>query len=181
MISANYNHGFCKTIICACKTGNLYCMIFLMIILFLLQSSLLQCLMGELEVLKGTVDMKGRISYASQDPWIFPGTIQENITLGHPLNKNWYEKVLNACALDQVTRDIQPISKTMIFLFNWKDIQSFGSGDLTVIGERGLTLSGGQKARVNLARAVYRDADIYFLDDPFSAVDAAVGKHIFDE
>ena len=49
------------------------------------------------------------------------------------------------------------------------------------IGERGLTLSGGQKARVNLARAVYRDADIYFLDDPFSAVDAAVGKHIFEE
>ena len=69
-------------------------------------------------MLKGTVDMKGRISYASQDPWIFPGTIQDNITLGHPLNKNWYEKVLNACALDQVTRDIQPINKTMIFLFN---------------------------------------------------------------
>ena len=62
-----------------------------------------------------------------------------------------------------------------------QDIESLLYGDFTTVGERGVTLSGGQKARVNLARAVYRDSDIYLLDDPLSAVDAAVGKHIFEE
>ena len=62
-----------------------------------------------------------------------------------------------------------------------QDIDNMINGDLTLVGERGVTLSGGQKARVNLARAVYRDADIYLLDDPLSAVDAAVAKHLFDE
>lgn len=62
-----------------------------------------------------------------------------------------------------------------------QDISCFVNGDLTTVGERGVTLSGGQKARLNLARAIYRDADIYLLDDPLSAVDAGVGKHLFDE
>ena len=66
-------------------------------------------------------------------------------------------------------------------IFNLQDIKLLVNGDLTFVGERGVTLSGGQKARVNLARAVYRDADIYLLDDPLSAVDTAVGKHIFEE
>ena len=61
-----------------------------------------------------------------------------------------------------------------------QDIEQLPDGDLTLVGERGVTLSGGQKARVNLARAVYREADIYLLDDPLSAVDAAVSRHIFD-
>ena len=60
-------------------------------------------------------------------------------------------------------------------------MELFDNGDLTLVGERGVTLSGGQKARVNLARAVYRDADIYLLDDPLSAVDAAVARHLFDK
>ncbi len=66
-------------------------------------------------------------------------------------------------------------------IFNLQDIKLLVNGDLTFVGERGVTLSGGQKARVNLARAVYRDADIYLLDDPLSALDTAVGKHIFEE
>ena len=65
--------------------------------------------------------------------------------------------------------------------FTVQDIDAMISGDLTLVGERGVTLSGGQKARVNLARAVYHEADIYLLDDPLSAVDAAVGKHLFEE
>ena len=68
-----------------------------------------------------------------------------------------------------------------IFPFHVQDMEMLVDGDLTLVGERGVTLSGGQKARVNLARAVYHDADIYLLDDPLSAVDAAVGKHLFEE
>ena len=63
----------------------------------------------------------------------------------------------------------------------WQDCKQLVDGDLTLVGERGVTLSGGQKARVNLARAVYHDADIFLLDDPLSAVDAAVARHIFDK
>ena len=62
-----------------------------------------------------------------------------------------------------------------------QDIQQLVDGDFTLVGERGVTLSGGQKARVNLARAVYHDADVFLLDDPLSAVDAAVARHIFDK
>ena len=69
----------------------------------------------------------------------------------------------------------------MHIMIHFQDLEMFISGDLTLVGERGVTLSGGQKARVNLARAVYSDADIYLLDDPLSAVDAAVGKYLFEE
>jgi ATP-binding cassette, subfamily C (CFTR/MRP), member 4 len=68
--------------------------------------------------------------------------------------------VIQACALD-------------------RDFKSMTNGDMTMVSEQGISLSGGQKSRINLARAVYRDADIYLLDDPFSAVDVHVGIHIF--
>ena len=68
----------------------------------------------------------------------------------------------------------------MCFFTLYQDVAQLINGDLTLVGERGVTLSGGQKARVNLARAVYRDADVYLLDDPLSAVDTAVAKHLFD-
>ncbi|KAJ8350063.1 hypothetical protein SKAU_G00251930, partial [Synaphobranchus kaupii] len=126
------------------------------------KSSLLSTVLGELPPEKGVVKVRGDLTYASQQPCVFPGTIRSNILFGKALHPQKYEKVLRACAL---TRDMELLP----------------DGDLTVIGDRGATLSGGQKARVNLARSVYQDADIYLLDDPLSAVDAEVGRHLFEQ
>ncbi|XP_065902912.1 ATP-binding cassette sub-family C member 4-like isoform X2 [Dysidea avara] len=125
------------------------------------KSSILQCLLRELKALDGSVDIEGSVSYASQDPWIFSGTLKENIIFGELYDEVWYKRVVECCSLV-------------------KDIDEMPFGDETLIGERGVNLSGGQKARVNLARAVYRDNDIMLLDDPLSAVDAAVSRHLFD-
>ncbi|CAG2112394.1 unnamed protein product, partial [Medioppia subpectinata] len=94
--------------------------------------------------------------------WSFSGTVRENVLFGGVYNEEKYRKVLHVCALQ-------------------KDLQLFPNGDATVVGERGVSLSGGQKARINLARALYREADIYLLDDPLSAVDTAVAKHIYEK
>ncbi|XP_017568412.1 multidrug resistance-associated protein 4 isoform X1 [Pygocentrus nattereri] len=126
------------------------------------KSSLLCTILGELPQDKGVIKVKGELTYASQQPWVFPGTIRSNILFGKELELHKYERVLKACALK-------------------RDMELLPEGDLTVIGDRGATLSGGQKARVNLARAVYQDADIYLLDDPLSAVDAEVGRHLFEQ
>ncbi|XP_014028862.1 ATP-binding cassette sub-family C member 4 [Salmo salar] len=126
------------------------------------KSSLLSTILGELTPDKGVVKFKGELTYSSQQPWIFPGTIRSNILFGKALHPQKYERVLRACALK-------------------RDMELLPDGDLEVIGDRGATLSGGQKARVSLARAVYQDADIYLLDDPLSAVDAEVGKHLFEQ
>uniref|UniRef100_A0A8C8H1I1 Multidrug resistance-associated protein 4 n=1 Tax=Oncorhynchus tshawytscha TaxID=74940 RepID=A0A8C8H1I1_ONCTS len=126
------------------------------------KSSLLSAILGELPHDKGVLRVKGQLTYASQQPWVFPGTIRSNILFGKELHPQKYEKVLRACALK-------------------RDMELLPDGDLTLIGDRGATLSGGQKARVNLARAVYQDADIYLLDDPLSAVDAEVGRHLFEQ
>uniref|UniRef100_A0A673LR56 Multidrug resistance-associated protein 4 n=1 Tax=Sinocyclocheilus rhinocerous TaxID=307959 RepID=A0A673LR56_9TELE len=134
----------------------------LLIFTSLPQSSLLSTVLGELPAEKGVIKVKGELTYASQQPWVFPGTIRSNILFGKELQPQRYESVLRACALK-------------------RDMELLPDGDLTVIGDRGATLSGGQKARVNLARAVYQDADIYLLDDPLSAVDAEVGRHLFEQ
>lgn len=126
------------------------------------KSSLLSTVLGELPAEKGVIKVKGELTYASQQPWVFPGTIRSNILFGKELQPQRYERVLRACALK-------------------RDMELLPDGDLTVIGDRGATLSGGQKARVNLARAVYQDADIYLLDDPLSAVDAEVSRHLFEQ
>ncbi|XP_054688315.1 ATP-binding cassette sub-family C member 4 isoform X2 [Grus americana] len=126
------------------------------------KSSLLSAVLGELPKDKGVINVTGRIAYVSQQPWVFSGTVRSNILFDKEYEKEKYEKVLKVCALK-------------------KDLELLENGDLTVIGDRGATLSGGQKARVNLARAVYQDADIYLLDDPLSAVDAEVGRHLFEK
>uniref|UniRef100_A0A4W2EJ06 Multidrug resistance-associated protein 4 n=1 Tax=Bos indicus x Bos taurus TaxID=30522 RepID=A0A4W2EJ06_BOBOX len=123
------------------------------------KSSLLNALLGELPPSQGQVSVHGRIAYVSQQPWVFPGTVRSNILFGKKYEEDRYEKVIKACALEELLKD----------------------RDLTVIGDRGTPLSGGQKARVSLARAMYQDADIYLLDDPFSAVDAGVSRHLFEQ
>ncbi|KAH9299842.1 hypothetical protein KI387_031524, partial [Taxus chinensis] len=124
------------------------------------KSSILSCMLGEMTKFSGEVRVRGSRAYVSESPWIQSGTVQENILFGKAMDKIKYNAVVHACALD-------------------KDLQLFSHGDQTQIGERGINLSGGQKQRVQLARAIYQDAHIYLLDDPFSAVDADTGTHLF--
>ncbi|XP_031762816.2 multidrug resistance-associated protein 1 isoform X5 [Galleria mellonella] len=126
------------------------------------KSSLLSALLGEMNKVSGRVNTHGSIAYVPQQAWIQNATLQDNILFGKPLDKHKYNNVISVCAL-----------KT--------DFDMLPGGDQTEIGEKGINLSGGQKQRVSLARAVYYDADNYFLDDPLSAVDSHVGKHIFDK
>ncbi|XP_049867756.1 multidrug resistance-associated protein 1 isoform X1 [Pectinophora gossypiella] len=126
------------------------------------KSSLLSALLGEMNKVSGRVNTHGSIAYVPQQAWIQNATLQDNILFGHPLDKHKYSNVIGVCALKP-------------------DFDMLPGGDQTEIGEKGINLSGGQKQRVSLARAVYFDADSYFLDDPLSAVDSHVGKHIFDK
>uniref|UniRef100_A0A8C6CRZ5 Multidrug resistance-associated protein 4 n=1 Tax=Moschus moschiferus TaxID=68415 RepID=A0A8C6CRZ5_MOSMO len=126
------------------------------------KSSLLSALLGELPPSQGKVSVHGRIAYVSQQPWVFPGTVKSNILFGKKYKEDRYEEVIRACALEE-------------------DLSLLEEGDLTEIGDGGTPLSEGQKARVSLARAMYQDADIYLLDDPFSAVDAGVSRHLFEQ
>ena len=115
------------------------------------------------------------------------GTIRDNIIFGLSYDSDWYNKVIEACSLDEVTTttgvllDNVMLTKTLFCHPHTQDFRQLPYGDQTLVGERGVTLSGGQKARVNLARAVYHDADIFLLDDPLSAVDATVGAHLFNK
>ncbi|XP_012274748.1 probable multidrug resistance-associated protein lethal(2)03659 [Orussus abietinus] len=126
------------------------------------KTSLLHVLLKELPIQSGTLQVKGKIAYASQEPWLFAGSVRQNILFGRKMDHRRYENVVNVCQLK-------------------RDFSLLPFGDKTIVGERGISLSGGQRARVNLARAVYADAAIYLLDDPLSAVDTHVGKHMFQE
>lgn len=125
------------------------------------KSSMISALLGEMEKKSGVVNTDGSIAYVAQQAWIQNATLQDNILFGKPMNKTLYDEVVGACALKP-------------------DFEMLPGGDQTEIGEKGINLSGGQKQRIALARAVYANTDIYLLDDPLSAVDAHVGKHIFD-
>ncbi|XP_062567586.1 multidrug resistance-associated protein 1-like [Saccostrea cucullata] len=126
------------------------------------KSSLLSAAIGEMEKTSGEVSVNGSVAYVTQQAWIQNNSLKENLLFGKEMNGKNYNKAIDACAL-RADLDILP------------------GGDETEIGEKGINLSGGQKQRVSLARAVYQDADIYLLDDPLSAVDAHVGRHIFQK
>ncbi|KAJ0001946.1 hypothetical protein NQD34_001742 [Periophthalmus magnuspinnatus] len=126
------------------------------------KSSLIAAILEQMYLQQGSVAASGIFAYVAQQAWIFHGTVQENILMGERFEQHKYEKVLDVCSLRA-------------------DLKILPYGDQTEIGERGLNLSGGQKQRISLARAVYSNRDIVLLDDPLSAVDAHVGKHIFEE
>ena len=125
------------------------------------KSSLLQALLGEMHRRKGVVKVSRRVAYTSQLAFLQSASIRSNILYGLPYDADLYERVLYACALVD-------------------DLSRFPAGDATLVGENGLVLSGGQKMRLVLARAVYSQADVYLCDEPLGAVDAHVGLHIFD-
>lgn len=126
------------------------------------KSSLLLALLREMPQYRGKCSVFGRVAYCAQSPWILNATLRENIIMfgqQEPVDEDRYVRALHACSL-------------------MPDLELLQNGDLTEIGERGVTLSGGQKARVALARAIYADCDVYLLDDPLSAVDAATSKQL---
>lgn len=127
------------------------------------KSALLEAVLGELERREGEVCVvrpAGGLGLVRQEPWLQQGTVRDNITFGKAYQHGWYWRVLEACAL---TADLRQLAR----------------GDLSQVGEGGATLSGGQRARVALARAVYQDKDLYLIDDIFSAVDSEVATHIY--
>ncbi|PIO74854.1 ABC transporter, ATP-binding protein [Teladorsagia circumcincta] len=126
------------------------------------KSSLLSSLLCEARRISGKLTVSGKIGYCSQDVWIFSGTIRDNILFGCDYDQENYRRALEISALSN-------------------DIAQFPRGDAVLVGDRGTSLSGGQKARIALARAIYSDADVFLLDDPLSAVDATVGRFLFEK
>ena len=125
------------------------------------KTSLLAALAGDMRKTSGTMTLGASRAFCPQSAWIQNATVKENILFGKEMERRWYTDVVDACAL-------RP------------DLEMLPGGDLTEIGEKGITVSGGQKQRLNIARAIYFDSDIVLLDDPLSAVDAHVGRHIMD-
>ena len=125
------------------------------------KTSLLNAFAGFMNKVSGRIQINGDLLLCGY-PWIQNASVKDNIIFGSPYNKAKYDEVIRVCSLKS-------------------DLDILPAGDLTEIGERGITLSGGQKARINLARSVYKQKDIYLFDDVLSAVDSRVGKHIMDE
>ena len=125
------------------------------------KSSFLQSILGDIWKIHGEVVVYGRTAYVAQQSWVMNASVKENIVFGHRWDPQFYERTIHACAFKE-------------------DLKTLPDGDQTEVGERGISLSGGQKARLTLARAVYARADIYLLDDVLSAVDQHVGRHLID-
>jgi ABC-type multidrug transport system fused ATPase/permease subunit len=126
------------------------------------KSTLLRALAGDADVLSGTLQVRGcRVAFVGQDPFLQRATVRDNITFESLFRAGWYEEVVAACALAD-------------------DFARLPDGDSTVLADEGGNVSGGQRARIALARALYMDADVYLLDDVFSALDPGVGDHVWD-
>jgi len=125
------------------------------------KSSLLNALMGEMNHVKGNVKFNGKIAYVPQSAWLMNNSLKNNVLFGSEYDEDFYNYVLDIC-------ELRP------------DIAILQGKDETEIGEKGINLSGGQKQRVSIARAVYYDADIYLIDDALSALDAHVGRQIYE-
>ncbi|XP_052159889.1 ABC transporter C family member 13 isoform X2 [Oryza glaberrima] len=126
------------------------------------KSSLLNSIIGEIHVTSGSITSYGSIAYVPQVPWILSGSLRDNILLGEEFDPRRYEEVIHACTLDV-------------------DISAMVGGDMSHIGEKGLNLSGGQRARLALARALYHDSDVYLFDDVLSSVDSQVASYILEK
>ncbi|KAJ3151156.1 hypothetical protein HDU86_006146 [Geranomyces michiganensis] len=126
------------------------------------KSSLLNGLIGEMKRRAGTVEISGTLGYCPQQAWIQNATVRENILFGQPFDRTKYLRVLRDCALEP-------------------DLAVLADADFTQIGEKGVNLSGGQKQRVAIARLAYQNCEIMSLDDPLSAVDAHVGRYLFEQ
>lgn len=131
------------------------------------KSTFIRLLLGELETFEendkpSNIEIAGSVAYVPQSPWILNGTVKENILFGCKFDREFYEKTIDACQLVP-------------------DFESLPDGDHTTVGEKGVSLSGGQKARVALARAVYSRARVIILDDILSAVDSHVGEKITEK
>ncbi|KAL8939767.1 MAG: hypothetical protein Q9216_003181 [Gyalolechia sp. 2 TL-2023] len=126
------------------------------------KSSLLQAILGDVWKIRGEIVVHGRTAYVAQQSWVMNASVRENIVFGHRWDPQFYDRTVTACALKD-------------------DFKTLPDGDRTEVGERGISLSGGQKARLTLARAVYARADVYLLDDCLSAVDQHVGRHLIDK
>ncbi|ORY48141.1 P-loop containing nucleoside triphosphate hydrolase protein [Rhizoclosmatium globosum] len=126
------------------------------------KSSLLSAILGDLEMSSGQIAANGSIAYCTQQAWIQTGTVEENVLFGNPLNQEKLDLAVTCTCLQS-------------------DLANMPSGIKTVLGEKGTSVSGGQKTRIALARAVYSEADIYLLDDPLSSLDARVSRAVFND
>ncbi|KAL3282146.1 hypothetical protein HHI36_005341 [Cryptolaemus montrouzieri] len=126
------------------------------------KSTLLKSILDEYILISGEIKFRGTVSYAAQIPWVFPGSLKQNIIFGQTFDETKYKKILEICCLDQ-------------------DIKVLPRYDETILTDGGANLSGGQKARLNLARALYKNSDIYLLDDCLASLDPHVTNYIFNK